>query len=38
MVGDAGILIDPEDIEELSDAMEQMMDNEELREKLKKQE
>lgn len=36
VVGDAGILIDPEDIEELSDAMEQMMDNEELREKLKK--
>lgn len=36
VVGDVGILIDPEDIEELSDAMEQMMDNEELREKLKK--
>ena len=36
VVGDAGILVDPEDIEELSDAMEQMMDNEELREKLKK--
>lgn len=36
VVGDVGILIDPEDIEELSDAMEQMMDNEELREKIEK--